>query len=192
MPIVTEGTGDWFYGKLRLQNVVYAPSLSHNLVSGIQIMKLGYRQEIEADKLYDSNGNIVASGDYDHDTGLIKINTNYNEVNSAMTVPNWHTRFGHLNGVILSKTMRQYNIVVEKDPNDCEPCQLGKTRKQNVPKAGSTPNNYMDIIEIDCQGPFPLLAHESTNSNAKFVEAKSGWGHMASLQDLGLGFGSRV
>ena len=69
-----------FFGKLRLLNVVYAPSFSHNLVSGIQTMKLGYRQEIEAEKLpiYDSNGNVVASGDYDHTPGLIKMDTNYN------------------------------------------------------------------------------------------------------------------
>lgn len=82
-------------------------------------MNMGFRQELGADTLliYDPNGDVVASKDYDRATGLIKMDTDCIEVNSAMTVPNLRTRFGHLSGGILRKIMRQYKLLSRKIPS---------------------------------------------------------------------------
>ena len=59
---------------MQLNDVAYVPSFSKNLVSGIQIMNQGYKQIIENGglKIF-KNNDLVATGKYDLETGLIKI-----------------------------------------------------------------------------------------------------------------------
>ncbi len=70
-----KGIGSVKFGDLELKEVAYVPSFSKNLVSGIQIMKQGYKQVIDQDLLQVfKNNELVATGHYDEDSGLIKMN----------------------------------------------------------------------------------------------------------------------
>ena len=59
---------------MELNDVAYVPSFTKNLVSGIQIMRQGYKQVIENNslKIY-KNDILVATGSYDSETGLLKM-----------------------------------------------------------------------------------------------------------------------
>ena len=60
---VQGGVGTASFGQLRLRCVVHVPLFKHNLVSGIQIMKMGVKQIIQHDKLTIlDNGKLVANG----------------------------------------------------------------------------------------------------------------------------------
>ena len=59
---------------MELNDVAYVPSFTKNLVSGIQIMNQGYKQIMENGELkITKNGILVATGKYDKETGLIKM-----------------------------------------------------------------------------------------------------------------------
>ena len=61
---------------MELNDVAYVPSFTKNLVSGIQIMNRGYKQIIENGKLkIFKNDELVATGKYDVETGLIKMDS---------------------------------------------------------------------------------------------------------------------
>ena len=189
--VVTKGKGTASFGQLRLRGVVHVPTFKHNLVSGVQIMKMGLKQIIEHDKLIIlDKGNIVASGHYDAATGLIKMehdapcaktgsNSRRPYVGAATSDIDWHSRFGHIGEAIVTATLKRHGLEMgAKALTKCEPCCLGKAVRKNVPKVGSQPSNYNEIIESDTQGPLPIPAHDGTRSNVKFVEAKSGWVHI--------------
>ena len=73
-PVKITGKGSVRFGDLTLNDVIHVPSFSKNLVSGIQIMKEGYKQEIENDKLIISKDHVVvATGHYNPEAGLIQM-----------------------------------------------------------------------------------------------------------------------
>jgi hypothetical protein len=75
-PVKTLGHGYAQFGDLRIDNITYAPTFGKNLLSGIQIMKAGYKQILDNDKLTISkDGCTVASGSFDAATGLIKMDS---------------------------------------------------------------------------------------------------------------------
>ena len=71
-------------GKLVLDDVVHVPSFSKNLLSGIQVMKQGYKQVIENDKIYIfDQDTLVATGKYCEKTGLLKMDEQINTSNKV-------------------------------------------------------------------------------------------------------------
>ena len=181
IPVV--GTGSVKFGKMELNDVAYVPSFTKNLVSGIQIMNQGYKQIIENGELkIFKNNDLVATGKYDLETGLIKMdseiqqNSNYCRTEQNLNYKNIHSRLGHPGNTLLQKTLDATNglkIVGKIQNDDCEICLKTKTKKLNIRKKGSIPNDYLDVIESDTQGPFPIIATDGTRNNVKFVDKKS-------------------
>ena len=181
IPVV--GKGSVTFGKMELNDVAYVPSFTKNLVSGIQIMNQGYTQIIENGKLKIFKKNeLVATGKYDNETGLIKMdteikqNSNYCRTEKKLNYKNIHSRLGHPGNILLQKTLDATNglkIVGKIQNDDCEICLKTKTKKLNIRKKGSVPNDYLDVIESDTQGPFPIIATDGTRNNVKFVDKKS-------------------
>jgi hypothetical protein len=69
-----KGTGTVMLGEIKLDNVAHVPGFKKDLVSGIQLMKMGLKQTLHNDKLIIEKGSqIVATGHYDTTDGLIKI-----------------------------------------------------------------------------------------------------------------------
>ena len=56
-----------------------------------------------------------------------------------------------------------------------------KNKKLNIRKKGSVPNNYLEVIESDTQGPFPIIAADGTRNNVKFVDKKSRYTKMFTI-----------
>ena len=189
IPVV--GTGSVKFGNMELNDVAYVPSFTKNLVSGIQIMNQGYKQIMENGKLkITKNGILVATGKYDNETGLIKMdteirqNSNYCRTEQKLNFKNIHSRLGHPGNILLQKTLDatdglKINQKIQNE--DCEICLQTKTKKLNIRKKGSVPNNYLEVIESDTQGPFPIIAADGTRNNVKFVDKKSRYTKMFTI-----------
>ena len=69
------GEGESKLGSVNLENIQHVPTFTHDLVSGIQLMKEGHTQTLDADGYLTvkKNGKIVMSGKYDASFKLIRI-----------------------------------------------------------------------------------------------------------------------
>jgi hypothetical protein len=187
-----KGIGSVKFGDLELKEVAYVPSFSKNLVSGIQIMKQGYKQVIDQDLLQVfKNNELVATGHYDEDSGLIKMNNeltgpdNYSSF-IATGYDTIHSRLGHPGDQLLKNTLQATDgikINGKISPHECETCRLTKTRKSNVRKEGWVPDDYLEVVESDTQGPFSISSLDGTRNNIKFVDKKSRYVRMETIQD---------
>jgi hypothetical protein len=82
------------------------------------------------------------------------------------------------------KAVDSVTVVGSKPKPVCEPCVLGKSTRSNVSSANRHKPSLLEVIESDTQGPFPIRAHDGTNSNIKFIESASGYCKMETLSDL--------
>ena len=56
-----------------------------------------------------------------------------------------------------------------------------KTQKTNIRKIGTIPTDYLEVIESDTQGPFPIIGSDGTRNNIKFVDKKSRYVKMETI-----------
>ena len=176
---------------MELNDVAYVPSFTKNLVSGIQIMRQGYKQVIENNslKIY-KNDILVATGGYDSETGLLKMDTeipqssNFAHSTVSADYKTIHSRLGHPGHQLLLNTLNATDgikITGKIEEQDCEICTLTKMRKTNIRKSGSIPTDYLEVIESDTQGPFPIIGSDGTRNNVKFVDKKSRYVKMETI-----------
>jgi len=112
--VKTTGYGSIKIGNMQLQGVVHVPTFSHNLLSGIQVMRAGYKQVIDDDKIkiYDKSNQLVASGEYDPNYGLFEsgYDPNYGLFKSVqhtcnsslnLSLMDWHYKIGHISESLL-------------------------------------------------------------------------------------------
>ena len=95
-----------------------------------------------------------------------------------------HSRLGHPGHQLLLNTINATDgikITGKTEEEDCEICTLTKTRKTNIRKYGSTPTDYLEVIESDTQGPFPIIGSDGTRNNVKFVDKKSRYVKMETI-----------
>ena len=156
--VPVEGSGTVRFGNMTLKDVAYVPSFSKNLISGIQIMKQGFKQIIEPSGVINifNKDTLVATGKFDEDTGLLKMNQelppNSNLVDVQPAVPisrpideiEAHSRLGHPGRQLLLNTLESTDGISLSEPRkeECEICKLTKTRKTNIRKQGNIPNEY--------------------------------------------------
>jgi hypothetical protein len=122
---------------------------------------------------------------------VLNLNAVFLEINLARamngTYAQIHNRFGHIGHQMLQKTLLAVdgiNLLGKKPKVACEPCLLGKATRSNVNSSNRHAPSLLEVIESDTQGPFPIRAHDGTNSNIKFIDSKSGYCKMETLQDL--------
>jgi hypothetical protein len=189
--IPTTGTGTVCFGDLKLDDVVHVPDFDKNLVSGIQIMKAGYHQEIYQDRLFvrdQPQGTLLATGTFDPSVGLIQMDTKIVPPGlAAYTVAerrlNWkglHEAMGHPGDAMLKRSLPAITgLTVTEVPKEnsqlCEPCVLGKSRRHNRIRKGTLPTGLLDVVEMDSQGPFPVVAADGSNGNVKCLDTYSGY-----------------
>ena len=196
-PIETVGQGKVRFGDLEI-DAIYSPNLAHNLVSGIDIMKKGYKQVIAEGKLsvIDHNNRVVATGSYTPATGLIHMDNKTPSPQGPMddkqapepqilqtTIKkDWHRILGHAHHDMINKTLQRCQLSTVSAPQvACRPCLEGKTRAANIPLVGRQADTLLEIIESDIQGPFPVAGYDGSRYNVKFVDSKSGWIHMRTI-----------
>jgi hypothetical protein len=160
-------------------------------------MKEGYKQEIEHDKLVVSkNGQVYATATYDEETGLLKmdktIQLSAGTSNSAtsirhLTQQQLHQTLGHVSNQMVQRTLPAISGLktteVRSNNNTplCQPCELGKARRQNRVLKGTPVKEVLEVVEMDSQGPFPITAFDGTNGNIKIIDKFSSYCHMITV-----------
>ena len=196
-PNQVKGVGTVQIGDIKLDSVKHVPTFNRNLVSGIQLMKKGYRSTMYNNALViDDLNKPVATGLYDEDSGLIQmtkeisdeaISRVFGHANAAkeLTINDWHRKLGHIGNTTLVRTLDHLKIGIRKtEIQKCEPCLLGKA-KSTKGKPGSLPaGKLLEVIESDTQGPFSIKGVDGSIGNVKFVETKSGYIWMETLDQL--------
>lgn len=120
--------------ELVLHNVLYAPAIRKNVVSGGVLNKLGYRLVFEADRLVISRAGVfVGFGHYKNNMFLLNVINNNKVLFDYMVVSNdslydlWHARLGHVH-MKRMLDMAKENIIPAFEPTNekCKTCLLTK------------------------------------------------------------------
>ena len=158
-------------------------------MSGIEIMKSGLKQVIENDSLKIFDGNeLVATGHYNDDVGLIQMDNDVvNQSSNGVSFEQVHCRFGHIGNSSLVKTLKAVDgletVKIPSKAKHCQDCQVAKSKKSSTVKARTTERQILEVIESDTQGPFRLVAIDGTKNNVKFIDQKSGYIKMETIQN---------
>ena len=121
---------------MKLNGVVHVPSFRHNLLSGIQVMKQGYKQVIADNRLeiIGPDNEVVATGTYNQDHGLIQMDSQIKPIAQVCTLNEWHRKLGHLGESNLRRTLDKHQVPYSGKLDDCEECLKGKMKKLPVSK----------------------------------------------------------
>jgi len=166
-------------------NAIQVPTFSKNLLSATQLsIEHGCKQVIEpwtAKLIISKDGKTVATGTYDEDVKLIKIEPNQELACTATeTWKTVHRKLGHAGNKLIKNTMRASTGITISENKfaaiECEDCLTTKAKRGAISK-GSTlkKKEIAEVIEIDVQGPFPTVANDGTHSNLKLIGSQSGW-----------------
>jgi len=217
------------------------PTFSKNLLSATQLsIEHGCKQVIEpwSSKLTISKGNeVIATGTYDKETKLIKIDQQCSNNAEVFEIPNpgvskiaqvipkeqpsssnlskidkpssnvsalpkestlkatsssWstiHRKLGHISSPMMSKTLKASNgleLSNKFNPliDNCDDCFVAKSKRNNISKGvEKTPHKLLDVVEIDIQGPFPIIANDGTNYNIKMIDSRSNFLYYTTVPD---------
>ena len=143
------GSGTISLGKLKLKDVQYVPNFVENLVSGVELMKKGYKTILESDKIViTKQGEEIASGNLCMNTDMILIQkeaeSGIDLCNSAVKgsdkgkcIRNLHEILGHC----AKDTVRLTFDLSDQSSGelDCSICASTKTKQRNIPKIASNP-----------------------------------------------------
>ena len=196
-PEIAVAKGIIKFGQLDL-DVLQVPSFSKNLLSATQLsLEHGCKQTIDpwtAKLTITKDELIVATGTYDKKSKLIKIDTPKQqglESSNRTKLDDWttvHRKLGHAGDSMMKKTLKATSGLELKnkfEKLDCEDCKISKA-KRGVVSSGKVENTkeILEVIEIDVQGPFPVIANDGTSSNLKFIDSKSGWLYYTTIPNL--------
>jgi len=174
------GVGTASLGKITLNPVFHVPTLNKNLVAAAPLISEGLKVVLCKTEInLTRNDETLLSEEWIPSSGLIRFQSA-----NAVTAIELHNRFGHLNAAMIKKTLTATNapadyLIASKglDTLKCEDCLLGKRRAANVPKKseGKGKAKLLEEIQIDIQGPFPVMDIEGNNSNVKLIDKHSGY-----------------
>ena len=172
------GVGTATLGKIRLNPVYHVPTLNKNLVAAAPLISEGMKVELNKNEInLTRNGDTLLSEEWTPSSGLIRFQSA-----NAVTAIELHNRFGHLNSDTIKKTLIATNAPEDflkaskgLDALQCEDCLLGKRRAANVPKKSEGQAALLEEIQIDIQGPFPVMDVEGNNNNVKLIDKHSGY-----------------
>jgi hypothetical protein len=145
------------------------------------LVKDGISIKLDAKELrLTKGGQNLLSGSWISSSGLVSFGTA-----KSVTPTELHGRFGHLNHKIIKKSLKATNPPLEfieaskgLSKLSCEDCIIGKRRAASIPKTSNNqelPELQEDQIQIDIQGPFPVLDFDENNCNVKLIDRKSGY-----------------
>lgn len=179
------GSSKFKLGQVVVENVLCAPGLDFNLVSGSQLAKEGYSAVIDMKNDHDltikKNGLVVATGDF-NDQDLLVINEDFTPVNKPVKKVTFKTQqpLPTANPFSLLKKTKDEHIMFGHlgcTSDTCDICMETKRRRRNTPKA-STPKEALEVLEkvhVDIQGPFPIPSCDGSRMNIKAVDSHSGY-----------------
>jgi hypothetical protein len=179
-------TGTINIGSLDVE-AIQVPSFSKNLLSATQLsLDHGCKQVIEpwTSKLtITKDDKVVATGSYEPSTKLIKLDKPAEYHANTAALDTWttvHRKMGHVGNAMMQKTLKSVTGISLSNkftPLDCEDCSKGKAKRSAIPKESkrTVPHEMLDVLQIDIQGPFPVIANDGSCYNLKMIDTKSSW-----------------
>ena len=186
--VPTTGYGSVRFGDMELNGVIHAPSFSHNLLSGIQVMLNGYKQVIFKNKLeiFTSDDKLVATGEYDAKYGLIKMNDvikQSNSVKAKYTMMEWHSKLGHISESLIRRTLKSYGLLFVGSFEKCDICLNSKLKRLKIKKVSKTKTQVLEVIEADPKS-YSIKSYDGFQKLLKLVDNASGYVYQEFLVDL--------
>ena len=133
-------------------DVLHVPGLVYNLFATDQVVNEGGHVVLSMTPYIKlQSGRMVQLERWSPRTLLLPIEE------SCITDQRWHERMGHMHKRAARKIANDLGIQLTHINNriKCEPCLLGKARKQPIPKRSSTIiENVLDVVAVDAAGPF--------------------------------------
>jgi hypothetical protein len=197
---------------LRLNNVLYVPSLSRNLISvscldddgfdyqfgnrqclilfDNKIVGLAFRQ----DKLYmlsmRENVNVVCNDEdvvcKEKGSSSTNVSTKRKRCNDATSVKLWHYRLGHISRGRIERLIKD-DILIPLDFSNsdyCIDCIKGKYAEQVKKGEAKRSAGVLEIIHTDICGPFPVKSVDSFDSFITFTDDFSRYGYIYPIKEL--------
>ena len=193
-PEIGVSTGKIKFGSLDV-DVLEVPTFAKNLLSATQLSRAhGCKQVIDpwtAKLTISKDDEVIATGSYDPTEKLIRIDKEIS--NSAKIVDDWktvHRKLGHVGKAMMKKTLQATSGILTDnkfEALDCEECKITKAKRNPISKGRvnlSNPKDILEVVEIDVQGPFPVVANDGTTSNLKFIDSRSSWLHFTTIPNL--------
>ena len=147
---------------VRLENVLYVPDLSKNLLSTAALTDKDLNVIINKNgiKVLDKNNKVVAIGSRNSKNQLIMdIRLRIKEYANVATVSlqHWHRRLGHINVDSIKKMYKDGLVdgmnLSGSDKFFCEECQLGKMTRSNHKMSTKRSSVRGEYMHIDLCGP---------------------------------------
>lgn len=170
-----------------------------NLSKVPQLSELGVKQTIlphSRKLIFEKDETIIGEGNLNCDTNLIEVKIETTEPQQeALTAQKsdkdeWitvHKKLGHLGKEIMIETVKCTNGLQPLnrfEPLNCQEClQTKRKRKSKSKKASKRQHELLETVEIDIQGPFPVIGVDNTQNNVKIVDKASGWIHFETIPD---------
>jgi hypothetical protein len=196
---------------LRLNNVLYAPSLSRNLISvscldddgfdcqfdnrqclilfDKEVVGLAFRQ----DKLYMlsmyENVNVVCNDEdvvcKEKSSSSTNVSSKHKRCDNATSVKLWHYRLGHISRGRIERLIKD-DILTPLDFFDsdyCIDCIKGKYAKQVKKGEAKRSAGVLEIIHTDICGPFPVKFVDDFDSFIIFIDNFSCYGYIYPIKE---------
>jgi hypothetical protein len=139
--------------ELVLKDVLHAPEIRKNLVSGFLLNKVGFKQVLEADQFVLSKKGMFVGKGYACD-GMFKLNVEMNENNNSSAyivscVNVWHGRLCHINNKYM-KNMSYLGLIpkLEIEFEKCEICSMTKITRKSY-KSVERDSKLLELIHSD-------------------------------------------
>nr|XP_048325968.1 uncharacterized protein LOC125421335 [Ziziphus jujuba var. spinosa] len=149
-------------GPRLIDEVLYVPSLSHNLLSVPQMLLNGYSILFKRNScyIYDKKGSLTARLPMVNKSFMLNLNIQKEDACNVTLDESklWHSRFGHFHYHALSKLCKEgmtRNTPEVMIPNEvCGVCQMGKQHRLPFPaEATCRAKNKLELIHSDLCGP---------------------------------------
>ncbi|KAD3639942.1 hypothetical protein E3N88_29165 [Mikania micrantha] len=179
-----------------LKNVLYAPSLTRNIISVSRLRQCGFNFKFVDNDIHVSLNHVIyfkampCNGIYE----LVHDNTTYDSSMYQATTKRlkldlsdsylWHCRLGHINKNRMQKL--QKNGLLKTNENDsfdvCESCLQGKMTKAPFSGTNEREKDLLGIIHSDVCGPFKPMTRNGERYFITFTDDYSRYGYVYLLR----------
>ncbi|KAD5802565.1 hypothetical protein E3N88_13925 [Mikania micrantha] len=179
-----------------LRNVLYAPSLTRNIISVSILRQYGYGFKFIENDIHVSLNDVFyfkaipLNGIYElvhdnalNDTSLYQATTKKLKMDLSETYL-WHCRLGHINKKRIETL--QVNGLLKTNQNDsfdiCESCLQGKMTKAPFNRINERAKDLLGIIHSDVCGPFKPISRNGERYFITFTDDYSRYGYVYLLR----------
>lgn len=166
------------YNSITVENVLYIPELSTNLLSVSKIAERGYTVCFRQSGCQVINkfdyvcADAVAVGSL---FKLVEKSVNQGQSCNISSVV-WHKRMGHLSPKNLDRLKNMtkgIEYVPSKSHTECEICPLGKATRLPFPEVGTRASDILDLVHSDICGPMEELSLGKSRYFLTFIDDRS-------------------